>query len=333
MNQAGKDKAERSLAGKLLATAGSSWLRIIVFFAVSFILTPILIQELGLDLFGVFMLVAVSMALAGPLRGAIRKTITRELTQAYTSDDPERFQKTFSNGVCLGAWGALIGLALTAVLAFGAPYVLQVAPEHRFRLGLAVAFEGLLLVEIFALMAWHNLYFAAHRFVEENAHRALNRLLDLVSILLAMWIEPEHIFISFVSIRFGLHTLHHLGKAWRIATLVPTARFKRSLIDGKEIKEMAAVGGWSTANQIARLGFYQADRIIVALFRLPGFGGSRSSAARYVGMFGRSSFTAPTAIFGGPCTRKGNQTHRPGCRCSRCGSSGDGGLLSRHRRG
>lgn len=264
---------ERSLTGKLLAAAGSSWARILVFFGVSFILTPILLAELGVDLFGVFMLVSVSMALAGPLRGAIRKTLTRELTAAVSSRDPERVRRVFSNGVVLGAFGGAAVLVITAGLALIAPRVLRVEPEHQPLLSLAIALEGLLIVELLGLMAWHNLYFATHRIVEENAHRAINRSLDLAAILTASLVLHTHIFVAFVGLRFVLHTTHHLIKAWRAARLVPSARFSRAMINLAEIRSMAQTGGWSTANQIARLGFYQADQILLNVFFGPVYNG------------------------------------------------------------
>ena len=273
MTRPGNSPRQRSLAGKLLAATGSSWARIMVFFAVSFLLTPVLISQLGLDLFGVFMLVSVSMALAGPLRGAIRKTITRELSTAVSSGDTDRLRKTFSDGVCLGAIGGSVCLVLTAILAVGAPAVLQVGPEHQVLLGVAIALEGLLLVELFLMMAWHNLYFATHRIVEENAHRAVNRVLDLVAIGVAMLVAKEHVFLVFISVRFFLHTLHHVLKCVRIALLVPGARFLRSDVRMSNVKQMAAVGGWSTANQIAGIGFYQADQILLNLFFGPVYNG------------------------------------------------------------
>jgi len=263
----------RSLAHQLLVGVGSSWARVVVMFAVSLVLTPALIGLMGLDLFGVFMLVSVSLAVAGPLRGAVRKTLTRELTGAVSSGDDKRIEKVFSNGVCLGALAGGVMLLLTAIFAFGAPAVLKVSDEHKLMLGVAVALEGLLLVEIFFTMAWHNLFFATKRIIEENAHRAINRVLDLIAVGVTFLFPLEQAFYAFIFTRFGLHTTHHVVKCLRARALVPAARFDASTVSAAEMRDMARVGGWSTANQIARLCFYQADQILLNLFFGPVYNG------------------------------------------------------------
>ena len=103
-----------SHANRLVVYAGSSWLRIILGFAVAFVLTPMLVGELGMDLFGLLSLVTFSLALSDPIAGALAKIMTRELTQAKSAGDDARLREVFSNGLALALIAAVIMMLIVS---------------------------------------------------------------------------------------------------------------------------------------------------------------------------------------------------------------------------
>ncbi len=267
----------KSTASKLLLIAASSWLRIVLNIGVTIILAPMLIQHLGLEMFGILALVTVTMGANNPVRAAIGKTLTRELTAALSSGEAARIRSIFTNGVCLAAIGAaLVGL-LAAVIVVTGPMFLKHPPGSTNLLRLALVCEAFLIVEVLALFPFKNLFIASHRHLQENLHRTVDRLMDLGAALLAIYALPlvmsVNVFAAFVILRVALRTAHGIAKAYEIARLEPHARFARSDVSRSVMKSLAATGGLAMGNQTARLGFYSSDPILLNLFFGPVYNG------------------------------------------------------------
>ncbi len=246
--------------------AGSSWARIVAGFAVSFVLTKMLIEELGMDLFGLLSLVALTLALSDPIKAAVGKVLTRELTQARAAKDRDRFREVFSNGVVLATLGAALVMLIASALAIIGPEVLRLSPENVSRARVALFVEGAMFASVILLMPANNLYIATHRIVLENVHRTLIRVLDLVAALIVFSVDFGDPFLSFVIGRALLRTVHSLFKAAWILLKEPWARFDAARVSRTRMKELAGVGGWSMGTQIARIGFVACDQILLNIF-------------------------------------------------------------------
>ena len=253
-------------ARRLMLYAGSSWARIIAVFFVSFFLTPILIGELGVDLFGLLSLVALTLALSEPVRAAVSKVLTREMTQAISSGSETRFREVFSNGVAMASIGFFVLLALTALIAWVGPILLQLSPENVFRARVALAIEGSVFAFMLLTAPANNLYISMHRVVLENAHRSLTRLLDLIAALIVFAIDLGDPFIAFVIGRAVLRVAQIIGKCWWILARQPWAGVDRSLVSIEKMRELMGIGLWSGGTQIARIGYVTSDQILLNLF-------------------------------------------------------------------
>lgn len=251
---------------RLMLYAGSSWARIVAGFAVSFILTPMLIEELGVDLFGLLSLVALTLALSDPIKAAVGKVLTRELTQARAAEDRDRFRDVFSNGVVLAILGAAIVMLIASVLAIVGPEVLRLAPENVSRARVALFIEGAMFASVLLLMPANNLYIATHRIVLENVHRSLIRVLDLIAALIVFSVDFGDPFLSFVIGRAILRSAHGALKASWILLKEPWARFHSAMVLRTRMKDLAGIGAWSMGTQIARIGFVACDQILLNMF-------------------------------------------------------------------
>lgn len=251
---------------KLVVYAGSSWVRIVIGFAASFILTPILFEELGVDLVGLLSVVAVTLVLSDPIKTAVAKVLTREMTQAKSAGDRERFRDVFSNGVVLAIIGAAVIMGIGAMLAVFGPMALNLAPENVGRARAALFIEGFMFASVLFFAPANNLYIASHRVVIENVHRSLVRVIDLVAAIVVFAVDWGDPFLSFVIGRAVLRFVHMTLKALWILLHEPWARFDRSQLSAARMKELAGVGMWSTGTQIARVGFVTTDQILLNLF-------------------------------------------------------------------
>lgn len=267
------DAHGRSLFRKMLIFGGSSWLRLIITFIVGLILMPVLIEHMGVYLVGLFLLVSLTVAAADPVETTLKRALTRELTLAVSSNDPERMRRTFTNGVALAAMGSCVTFAISALLALFAPALFTVSPEHARAFQLAIACEGLAIGCMTLLAPWRNLYIAQQRIVNDNASQTIARSLDLISALLAFHLLPWDPFVSFVVTRTALRLWQLFFRSAVIHFQTPDARFTRSRLDRRLIKEMAGVGGWSAGNQIASLGLYAFDHFILNIFKGAVFNG------------------------------------------------------------
>ncbi len=256
-----------SHARRLVVYAGSSWVRIILGFAVAFVLTPILVGELGVQLFGLLALVSISLAMADPVRNAVGKVLTREMAQAKAAGDDERLRDVFSNGVALASIVAVVIALLTLALTAVAPHIFEISSDQAFKLRVAILAEGLLTALAFIFSPAGNLYIATHRIVIENLLRSIRRTLDLLAAVIAFYLgfawDP---FLAYVLARVALKFIHlSYRNAW-ILSREPAARMSFAMVSKAHMKELAGVGAWSISGQVARIGFYLSDHILMNLF-------------------------------------------------------------------
>lgn len=253
--------------------ASSAWLRILITFGVTLFLTPMLIGQLGLALFGVFMFVSLTMMMNNPLRAAVGKTLTRELTGAISAGDGRRTREVFTNGWCLAAGTAGVVVAVGLTLTVVAPMVFNFPPNQIGLVRLALLWETALAAEVFFLAPFKNLFLATHRHVQENMNRTIERTLDLVSAIVAFSIPGANPFAAFVVARAVSRSAFNVWKAVSIARLVPDARFTASMVSRDVMKRLAATGGWAMGNSLSRLGYYASDQVLLNLFFGPVYNG------------------------------------------------------------
>lgn len=270
----GPRKKGRRTSSKLIVIASSSWARIVLTFVTSFFLAPMLLEELGIELFGILDLVLLTMAVAGPVRGAITKVLTRELTGALSAADAQRTRSVFTNGLVVASIAtaviALIGAALTVF----SPVVIRSSPQFNDLVRVAVVCETILLIQTVILSPWLNAYIASHRMIAENFHRTLGRAFDLLAaILVFYWWTGLEPFTGYVVTRLALRTVQNLYRVIRMRVLERDLRFTPSTVDGAVMRDLAGTGGWSMGNQLARLGFFASDQLLLNWFFGPIYNG------------------------------------------------------------
>lgn len=264
---------QRSTAYTLLLYASSSWVRLLLTLSTGLVLTPLLIKHMGVDLFGLFTMIALTIAAADPIQTTLKRALTRELTLAVSSRDPQRLRTTFSNAVILAAAGSVITFVIPAIIALLAPHILTLNSISPWKAQLAIACEGLLIGSMALLSPWLNLYLATKRIVNDNISQTLARLLDLAAALVAFRIPDADPFVAFILLRAGFRAWQMYARAIIIRFQVPDARCSPARFDKPLFREMATTGGWSSGNQIASFALYASDHYILNIFRGPIFNG------------------------------------------------------------
>lgn len=264
--------AHRTAFSRLIILASASWVRLALTFATGFIITPILLRALGTDLFGLLMLVSLTITASDPVMAIINKACNRELTGALSSGDGARTRRVFTNAVALSALAACVTAVLPIALAALAPLVFNYEPRHDLRVRAAILTEGSIVVVVVLTAPWSNLVLASQRMVAENASRVVSRLLDLGAVLLAVAL-PFDAFLAFALLRAGLQIALYVARSAWIARLVHDARFDPALRDNAMIRSMAGTGAWAFGDFVGRFGFYDADHLLLNIFRGPVYNG------------------------------------------------------------
>ncbi len=264
---------QRSTTYTLLLYASSSWVRLLLTLSTGLVLTPLLIRHMGVDLFGLFTMIALTIAAADPIQTTLKRALTRELTLAVSSGDGQRLRTTFSNAVILAGAGSLITFVIPAVVAFFAPHILTLSSIPPWKAQLAIACEGFLIGSMSLLSPWLNLYLATKRIVNDNISQTLSRLFDLIAAVIAFRIPDADPFVAFILLRAAFRGWQMYARAIVIRFQVRDARFSPARFDKPLFREMAATGGWSSGNQIASFAMYASDHYILNIFRGPVFNG------------------------------------------------------------
>ncbi len=264
---------ERSTAHTILLYVSSSWVRLLLTLSTGLVLTPILIEHMGVDLFGLFTMIALTVAAADPVQTTLKRALTRELTLAVSSGDSQRLRQTFSNAVLLAGAGSIITFVIPAVLVLAAPLILTLNSIPAWKAQLAIGCEGLLIGSMAILSPWLNLYLATKRIVNDNISQTLSRLLDLFAAMAAFSIPGVDPFVAFILLRAAFRGWQMYARAILIRARVRDARFSPSLYHKPLFREMLTTGGWSSGNQIASFALYASDHYILNIFRGPVFNG------------------------------------------------------------
>lgn len=259
---------ERAALTRLVILASASWVRLALTFLTGFILTPILLHAMGVDLFGLFMMIALTVTASDPVMAVINKACNRELTAAHSSGDPSRMRRVFTNAVFLAVAASFVTAILPVTLAILAPRIFTYNPANDVRVRTAILTEGAAVLVIVLSAPWSNLFWATQRVVAENATRVIARLLDLAAVLVAI-VLPFDTFLAFAVLRASFQIALYIARAVWIARRTPSARFSPALRDAGMIRSMAGTGGWAFGEFVGRFGFFDADHILFNVFRGP----------------------------------------------------------------
>lgn len=252
---------------KLVLFGASSWGRLAVWLAAALVITPLLIQSLGLVLFGLYGLVTALTSMAQPLRIAVLRVMTREMASARAAGDGRRVSEVFSNGLMVSLCAsAALSVAMIALIVF-APALFRIPEEHEWRVRVALLCEWAVLLTLVALPAWMNIFVAAQRVMLENVNLSIDRLLLLVAAALTAAL-PEGIdaFVFFVCMRAAFVVSQSAVKVFMARRIERNARFRASLVSRAQMRAIAATGGWSLSNVVADISFFTLDQPLLNLF-------------------------------------------------------------------
>lgn len=257
----------RSTAGQLLSIIASGWARLAITFIAGLLITAMMISEFGLIRFGMFIfIVQVTDLTLYAFFSALSRSMIRDFSALRARGDSVQFRRVFSCGVVISvSLFLLIAMLGVPVQALGVA-VLDYAPELHAELRSTILATALVAGFYLGITPWQAMVISAGKIMQLNAFILLNRLCDLVAILVVMKWGVAEGFIAFVWLRTGMRisVLAMLALYGRARS--PDARFSPSLVSGKVVRGLFRTGGWAMSIPVSQYSFYELDQLLLNLF-------------------------------------------------------------------
>jgi O-antigen/teichoic acid export membrane protein len=247
-----------------LAT-GSLWngLSRILSLLIAFVTTPILLQHLGIERWGLFALMLAVCGSFGILDLGVSAALTRALAERIgTSRERDAAPLMLVAFVVLATSGIAGAVVAYSLVPMGVDHVLNVPPYLHGEAITAfhvLAAAGPLIVLNGGL--WGVLA-AYQRFGLANLINLPFSLLYYVGPLFAVWVRADlvSVTLALVAVR-GAQTLVYLAAIWRV---VPDLH-SRTRLDFSLLRGLLVSGAWMTISNTLVSVIMQADRMIVAM--------------------------------------------------------------------
>jgi O-antigen/teichoic acid export membrane protein len=235
----------------ILRNIASNWVGFAVSAAVTLVLTPFVLQELGVSRYGVWILTSSLLGYYGFLDLGFRAGVTQYLTRNLAMRDYDKASECLSSAVvALSTLGALL-VPLSIAAAYIAPRVFNVPPEVENEAFWCILIVGLGSALQYALSPFPAVFVATQRFDLANLIGVGTRLLTAGGILVALKMGYGLIGVS--ASWCGANAVDYLVR-WRVAGgLVPELKVSRHSARLDRLREIGSFGAW---NFLASLNYY-----------------------------------------------------------------------------
>ena len=260
MSGTGRVKAV-SRSAIIFRNVASTWIGFAVNAAVTVVLTPFILHQLGATRYGIWILTSSLIGYYGLLDFGFRAGVTQYLTRYLAMGDYRRASECMSSAVAaLAALGAVM-----CGLSFGAAYL---APRLFDLHGVAAheAFWTILIVGCssgvqFAFSPYTSIFTATQRFDLATVTGIVTRLLTAASIVVALKAGYGLIGLSAVTCAMSLVDY---GIRCRMARyLVPQLQLSPRLANMSRLREISAFGAWNFLMSINTFVYQHVPNILI----------------------------------------------------------------------
>ncbi len=257
----GIDEAKK----RLVLNVGSNFAYIAVSSVLSLWLTPYLIDNLGLALYGLIPLCLSISHYFEFVNAALSSSISRFITLFVNKEDYQTASSYYTTSICMLVVVSVF-MVLPAILgAVFLPKYLSVPLGYEFEFGILLF---VILVSVFVTTISSPFMvssFACHRFDLQNLIKIFGKVLYVAIIVMAFT------FISKRIIHVGIATFVMSGFTLIFSCLVtqkllPKLNFTFSSFDKHKIKDLTTMGTWMVVAQMGALLYLNIDMVIINIF-------------------------------------------------------------------
>ncbi len=260
-----------SRVARIARNVVTNWFGFVISAAITLLLTPIVLDELGPSRYGVWVLTSSIVGYYGILDLGFRAGLTQHLTRYVAVRDFDTASEYLSSSIAvMSAFASFIAL-LAFIGAIFAPALFDV-PEEL----VSEAFWCILIIGIgssaqFALFPFAAIFPAAERFDIANYIGVSTRILGAACVLFAL--KSGYGLIGVSAATFLANLIDYLLR-WQISKkVVPQLVFDRSKIVFARLRDIFSFGIWNFLISLNEYAYQHAPNIIIAsVLKLPAVG-------------------------------------------------------------
>lgn len=249
----------------LIVNMVSSFLSLVVAFGISFLLSPYIVETVGVEAYGFVGLANNFISYAALITIALNALSGRFITIAIHEQDYEKANRYYSSVFLANCGISLVLLLVGTIVWVFLEYLISI-PENILwdvKLLFASLFINCIINTVGSVFsvstfATNKLYMASFRSMESNVIRAV------ILVALFVFCSPKVSYLGLTSLLTSLYCLgfniHYMHK------LLPELRVRRSSFDFETVKELVSSGIWSLVTRVGALLTDGLDLLISNIF-------------------------------------------------------------------
>lgn len=252
-----------SRSSVILRNVASNWAGFAVNAAVTLVLTPFVLHQLGSARYGIWILTSSIIGYYGLLDIGFRAGVTQYLTRYLASGDYKKASECLSSAVAvLGGLGmVMFGLSLGA--AFMAPRLFHLPAGLEHEAFICILIVGSSSALQFALQPYTSIFTATQRFDLANGIGVATRLLTAAGI--AITLQQGFGLVGVSAATCAASVVDYIVR-WRVARrLAPQLELSRAHASWRRVKEIGSFGAWNFLTSINQFVYQHLPNMLIGL--------------------------------------------------------------------
>jgi O-antigen/teichoic acid export membrane protein len=252
-----------NVAKTVLKNVAASWVGLASQILVTFLLTPFVIEKLGTEAYGVWLLLQGLVGYYGLMDLGLQAGMTQSITRRIASNDIAAVRRHISAAVPTLCGFASVVLVAGILVALLLPRFVDMSPELASVAWLVVLTQAIGAAVKMPITPFGAVLVGLQRYDVANAISILTRIVFALSTWWVLWAGGGLVGLSLV-----LTLTNLLDSAIRVMVarrMLPGIQGTRFSFNRAELKEIANVGGWNFVIGASRQFIYFSDSLTVGL--------------------------------------------------------------------
>lgn len=252
-----------SVARTVLRNVASSWVGLASQIALTLILTPFVITKLGLEAYGVWLLLQATVGYYGLVDMGLRAGLTQTITRRIARNDIESVRRHLSAAIPALSLIGMIVPVIALLLCFILPWAVQMSPELSAILWIVILIQAFTVAFQMPLAPYDAVLVGTQRYDISNGLAVATRV--AAALLTYVVLGAGGGLIGFSVVNLVVNVSDGLLRCWVANRLLPGIGPVRFTWDRTELREIANVGIWNFFIHISRQLIYFSDALTVSL--------------------------------------------------------------------
>lgn len=253
--------SSHSVTRTVTRNIAANWVGFAVNLAVIFFLTPIIIERLGGEAYGLWLLLQSLVGYYGLVDLGLRAGIVQTITRRIADDDSDAVRRHISAALPMLAGLGAVLMVIATFLAMTVSQSIDVSPELRRQIVPVVLLNALAFCAQMIFAPYQSVLTGMQRFDIENLFVICSRLVSACITVAVLWSGGGLIGLALVTACMAL--IDGALRWLRARHLYPALVGLRWIWSPVELKELWKFGMWNAATYVSRQLIFFTDAIVI----------------------------------------------------------------------